>query len=324
MNKFWFILVYLLLSVRLFADCEINPFPPFPPSPPEFRKGLSVRNTSQGILLSWTGVSHQEGYLVSVCTGADGYKPLATDLTDNSLLVTSLEGPGTYYFQVKAYVKVSGNMVFNGGISGRTVRETSTSAGKPEETVEDPPQMARSSRVPLSNTVVLATSFPSFDGSRSFYSAQHPQVRNPLSPSTAEDGAVVPALLTDAGIEETVSRIYKRTKPVQVASSKAGVTLAPEIPLGSNPARAGKVGAQIPETRVRESRTEMDSSQPELAKNKVGDPRGVTPESHGAVQAAEVPGGAEPITKQINQGLYVLIGVIILGVIYMVFHKESK
>jgi|SaaInl4_135m_RNA_FD_contig_31_171590_length_1212_multi_6_in_0_out_0_2 hypothetical protein len=325
MNKFLFVLVYLLFVLRIFAECEINPFPPFPPSPPEFRQALSVRETSEGVLLSWRGVPHQEGYIVSVCSGAEGYKPVAMNVETTSLLVTDIEAPGTYRFQVKAYVQVSGNLIFNGGVLGTLTKSSKTdNKGNTQIAQNDPPEVARSQRVPLSNVENLAVSFPSFDGSRSFYSSEYPKVTNPLSPSQAEDGSVVPALLTDQGIEETVARIYKRTQPVQVASAKIIANPIANIGSDQGSSRGNVSRAKAQDTPSLDTGTAVNSKQTKPKLNEAGASQQVNPEPQQVLPATKVPGGAEPITKQINQGLYVLIGVIILGVIYMIFHKESK
>ena len=317
-----FFLCWIPGALSIWSQCEIDPFPPFPPSPPEFRKAVTAQSTGNGVYLSWQQIPDQEGFLVSVCNGPDGFKPLA-ELEENSLLVTDIPESGTYVFQVKAFVKVDQNFVFNGGsIAKAEVQAARTQPVTGEVATQIGVEVKPSSppKQTLSFEMVhnKAREYPGFQGSSSFYSPIYPEVRNPLAPFTV-DGVEIPALLTDDGIERTVARIYKK-KGIQVAASP--IRVKPTEPQNS-PTNQSMTGDQGSSKPTRESPGEPEGQIETVNEMTPGkDPVKIPSQS---VPSKEPVGSSEQ-TKSMGaqRGLFLLIGVLILGVIYFLFRKEAQ
>lgn len=324
------ILLFWCLSSahNLWAQCEIDPFPPFPPSPPEFKKGILAQASSKGVYLSWEQIPDQEGFLVSVCKGTEGFMPLAA-IEENSLLVTQIPESGTYTFQVKAYVKVDQNFVFNGGtvvnVQAQAVGQESPDGGSTDQgggvetSFPSPPKKT----LAFDTVHALSGEYPGFDGSRSFYSPVYPEVRNPLVPKQAEDGTIIPALLTDAGIERTVARVYAK-RGVQVAAAP-GIPSNPQAtPTVSNPpvkqSMTGEQPSSDPESVASQEAEDKNLTVKPMTPEKDPDKISTQPVKSQRTGSSEKP--AESMGAQ--RGLFLLVGVLILGVIYFLFRKESQ
>ena len=322
-----FLLLVTLSQLKiLVAQCTVEPFPPYPPSPPEFKKGILARASTKGVYLSWEQIPDQEGFLVSVCRNSSGFRPL-TELEENSLLVTDIPESGIYTFQVKAFVKVNQSYVFNGGTvvnvqaevidQPRDDQKVSSDTDSTEIAFPTPPKKI----LDYKSVDAVSPQFPGFDGSRSFYNSIYPEVLNPLVPAQAVDGSMIPALLTDEGIEVTVARVYAK-KGVQLASNSGprpnSSGAAASTP---NPVKQSTTGDQkTPKVEV------TNEPKPDVVKTEVNP---MTP----VKDPVKIPTQTEPANKQdgsesksmgAQQGLFLLVGVLILGVIFFLFRKESQ
>ena len=327
---------FLILSTSLLgsisAKCDIDPFPPYPPSPPEFRKPLQLSLNDEGILAQWEVLPDQEGYLVSICSGESDYRPIADNVTSQSLLIEQPGVADTYYIQVKAFVKVSGSYVFNAGIIGsvkwngnKIVKKStpSSSDSKELENRENTPTKvpADVQRAKLADSETLSSSFPGFNPSQSFYNADYPGVTNPFVPQATPDGRMAPALLTDDGITQTVARVSKKWEGRRQTLRDAKVELVKVVQ--SNSSSNSK--AAKPETQSDSQLSKSPASPPEQIKKLV------TPEKsidkipiQGAKEQRKTDPSGIPQDRNSDLLIYLFTGFIVLAFIYFIFRKEEK
>lgn len=227
----------LLLQTSLSASCEFTPFPPMPPSPQEFSEPVLWYREAKGFRFSWQDVQGEDGYFVFLCNGDSGYQPVATEYQGNSISLRDFSVPGEHFVQIKAFVNVDGNYIFNTGAIARVsvspedlVQEeqepveesTEDLSRKPESsqtTADETETPGRGESVPDDVVHIhssnLAETYPALTGNRSFYSQKYPQVVNPMTGFVDESGQEVKALLTDEGI----TRALRRVQPSMMAGS---------------------------------------------------------------------------------------------------------
>ena len=320
-----FLAVAFWLAQPAYAGCSIDPFPPYPPSPPPFKKPVLAQDTSAGVFLSWENIPYQEGYMVAYCKEPGSYVPVTIDHQSNSILISDITEAGEYFFQVRAFVKVEGNYVFN---FGKIVPLTVTAKISPPKSAEEQgvtvdltgaskvsAKVSAAPKVSALEIDKLSYSFPEYNASNSFYSPNYPGVTNPFVPQVDESGQQIPALLTDAGITVTVERVNKRFNKV-VKSGKGADKPAQQ---------ASSVGV-----RSGSSQNQQGEASPTGQKNVVTpqNPTG-TISPQGAKQSNNSGGNSQndvpPEPQQSNDLLiYIVVGFFVLGIIYLVFHKEAK
>lgn len=228
----------LLLQTSLSASCEFIPFPPMPPSPQEFSEPVLWYREAEGFRFSWQDVQGEDGYFVFLCNGNGGYQPVATEYQGNSISLRDFSVPGEHFVQIKAFVNVDGNYIFNTGAIARVsvspedlvqtkqdepveqnAGESSLDTEAPRNSVDS--EIASEGESDASEDVVrvhssnLTEAYPALNGNRSFYSQKYPQVVNPMSGFVDESGQEVKALLTDEGI----TRALRRVQPSMMASA---------------------------------------------------------------------------------------------------------
>lgn len=324
-KRVWVLLVVSLLAVsRGFSQCEIDPFPPYPPSPPEFKKPVTLRSVDAGILASWEVVPDQEGYLVSLCSGQSGYRPISNGVEAESLLIENPGPSGTYYIQVKAFVKVSESYVFNGGTiskiqwsGGTDGSEKSTSDGV-LSTKLGAENIATTKRIDISNLDDVAPLFPGFNPSQSFYNADYPGVSNPFVPQATPDGRMAPALITDDGITETVNRVSKKWEgrrnlsgPAAKKAVKGGQSVTEKSGSAEGLIDSSKSRESIPS---RSPRNQVTVNEPVV---KIQASSG----EEGSKLNQEEDGKNQ---KSSDLLIYIVVGLIVLAFIYFIFQKETK
>jgi|GEM_PF-1263018 len=324
-----FLLFFTIHSLG--ANCHIDPFPPYPPSPPEFREPLKVSKLSQGVLVSWQGLRNHEGYLISVCSDETGaYIPVG-ETTVEQFLLTGLPAQKSMWVQVRAFVKVDEAYVFNGGVissfqtnANRELELKQTDQKKPELASQKVEVALKAEVEPVSYNVIeqMSSRFPDFSGSVSFYSPDYPQVRNPFTPQAAQDGSQIPALLTDAGITQTVNRVrsiqLSRDKKsnaeesVKLASSKV---VNPSSNANAVNSENGS-GVSVPEGQ-------QGSVQQTSGKNQVTSGKSTSTIPNGG-RDSDSNSSQESQESSSQLHVYILVGFLVLAFIYLVFYKEAK
>jgi len=131
---------------------------------------------------------------------------------------------------------------------------------------------------------------------------------------------MIPALLTDDGIERTVARIYRK-KGIQVAVAPRQTPPSP-VPT-TTPENQSMTGDQNPSESIETSSGDAEVKNEIVKQMTQGkDPVKIPTQSE---PSGGVPDSTEK-TKSMGaqRGLFLLIGVLILGVIYFLFRKEAQ
>lgn len=326
--------IFLTLHGLVFAVCELNPFPPYPPSPGEFKSVPKVTSSESGIVLSWEEVRNRDGYVVSVCTAdSNRFEPISrTDST--SITVGYDDLPEKVWFQVRAFVYVDDSYVFNGGRvvsvnigsnekSKRIDKSRRDGDGKSfDEPSGSEVELQVGESVSLTDVRKLQSEFPEFNGSASFYNPNFPQVVNPFVPTTRGDGSIIPALLTDEGITETVERV----RLIQAQRDKQSRNNQPaKVVVTEGVSSSSSVGPDVSKGEVEKSLSTStntslhDDSVGTQMSSQIGEGR-VHP-SENMSKEIESPESEHP-GAQIH--IYILVGFLVLSFIYLIFYKESK
>lgn len=283
------------------------------------------------MLVSWQGLRNHEGYLVSVCSDETGaYVPVG-ETTIEQFLLTGLPAQKSMWVQVRAFVKVDDAYVFNGGVISSF--QTNADRELEVEQVEQPKSGVDSQEVevairsevePVSYNVIeqMSSRFPDFSGSVSFYSPDYPQVRNPFTPQTAQDGSQIPALLTDAGITQTVDRVrsIQSARDKKLNAEKSVVMAQSKV---ANPSPVPNEGKTGDGSGASVSAVQQGVVQQAEGKNQVtsGKSTSTIPES-GSDSDSNSSQESQESSSQLH--IYILVGFLVLAFIYLVFYKEAK
>ncbi|MCJ8347589.1 hypothetical protein MJH12_18780 [bacterium] len=305
------ILIAVINSVVVGDQCNHDPFPPFPPSPAEFQSPVAVNQQGSNAILSWSPITG-DGYTVLICE-AGRFSPLAHEINKTDLVLSNFERLGHQEFLVMAYVKVGDNIIFNSGTTGSFEFQTVAKTNKSEVEVKLATEIVSkdAAKISMGDRASAVSSLPKFDGSHSFYSAKYPDVKNPFHEAILPTGEVVPPLLLDEEIEETVERMMVKPK------SEAGPMVANLVKEGVKPGLMPK-GVLAP--TLSSNVDSGPSAGSTVSKNAKADSKAVV-----EAQAVSTPSDAPTEDKEedSSSNIMIIIVVVILIIFFQLF-KEGK
>jgi len=328
----------LIVTINASANtgCKTYLFPPFPPSPPPFKAVPSASQVGGQVRLSWERVPHSDGYFIALCRQPNtSFEVIADEYKGEVFNLSSLPESGDYVFEIRAYIEVDGNFVFNPSTT------VSISYLKPEIDLAREDLLSDSTKekgVPVSENlqgestkvqnyaevIQLAGTHPRYVAGRAFYSSRYPSVINPLVPATLESGETLPPLVTDAGMEISVERVNRQEREFQssIIRSHSSHSKQAKSPEAVSPTENSVQGVKLLKT----DNVVNSSKEPPLQISRVVT-RGQEVESVSGELVAKTE--RESKEEESESGgsdlsIYVLVGFLIIAFIYLVFYREAK